>query len=398
MLTVSSSSFTPIIRGPIFRRRRRSSSSSSSDLYRPRTIILEKSTPNASYGFSIQTYGFASLNSLSCDESLISSSSESTTSRKSSASTLFCSPSQTPPIQLVTYIDYVQDKSPAWEAGLRPGSVILSVNDKTVENDDHETLVQRITQPSSTQLKLIIVQQNINKQISLCEKLQQLHKQLHDKEEELETLCKQEIAKEQDTSVKEIESPLPRLQLLTVNQSQRDSSFCHDKIPLDWRQSVTNFAHQRKSINRTLPSLTYSSASKYLKYHQSNPSQRYQRSMSLTTVGFNHSKSSLRHHHSLLLKPPATNHRRALSYEELFSSNPNKHNIYLDSQRPDESMIESGCSLAMDLSRSSDRKQSESESSSSSTATINTDDVENNQKEKNENKVKQFKWKLRINK
>ncbi|CAF4865048.1 unnamed protein product, partial [Rotaria sp. Silwood1] len=201
MLTISSSSLTPIIRGSIFRRRR----SSSLDLYRPRTIIIEKPTPSASYGFSIQTYGFASLNSLSTDESacsLISSSSESTTSRKSLTSNSFSSSSQIAPIQLVTYVDYVQDKSPAWEAGLRSGSVILSVNDQTVENDDHEKLVQRITQTSTAQLKLVVIQQNINKQIALCEQLQQLQKQLHEKEEELEELCKQEMTGEEDVSVK----------------------------------------------------------------------------------------------------------------------------------------------------------------------------------------------------
>ena len=88
----------------------------------------------------------------------------------------------------------MQDKSPACEAGLRSGSVILSVNDQTVEHDDHETLVKRITQASQTQLKLVVIQQNINKQIALCEQLQQLHKQLHEKEEELEELCRQDEA------------------------------------------------------------------------------------------------------------------------------------------------------------------------------------------------------------
>ena len=199
MLTISSSSLTPATRRPVIFRRRYSLSSS--DLYRPRTIIIEKPTTTASYGFSIQTYGFAALNLLSTNESacsLLSLSSESTTSRKSSISNSFCSSSQVAPIQLVTYVDHVQDKSPAWEGGLRSGSVILSVNDQTVEHDDHETLVKRITQASQTQLKLVVIQQNINKQIALCEQLQQLHKQLHEKEEELEELCRQEANSEGD--------------------------------------------------------------------------------------------------------------------------------------------------------------------------------------------------------
>lgn len=202
MLTVSSSSLTPVIRGPAFHRRRRSSSS---DLFRPRTIIVEKSSASTSYGFSIQTYGFASLNIFPTDESatsFASLSTETTTSRKSSTSISFGSSSQRPPIQLVTYIDHVQDRSPAWEAGLRSGSVILSINDKTVENDDHETLVQRIMQSSSLKLKLVVIQQNINKQIELCEKLQKLQRQLHEKEEELEELSRQEGMTEESKSIK----------------------------------------------------------------------------------------------------------------------------------------------------------------------------------------------------
>lgn len=188
MITLSSSSLPPTVRRPPILRHRYSS-----NLYRPRIILIEKASTSASYGFSIQTYGFAALNLLSNDESacsLLSLSSESLPSRQSSTSN--CSTSPMPPIQLVTYVDHVQDKGPAWEAGLRPGSVILSVNDQSVEHDDHETLVKRITQTTSTQLKLIIVQQNINRQIALCEQLQQLHKQLHEKEEELEELCRQE--------------------------------------------------------------------------------------------------------------------------------------------------------------------------------------------------------------
>jgi hypothetical protein len=401
MLTISSSPLTPTIHPPILRRRY--SPSSSSDLYRPRTIIIEKSTTTASFGFSIQTYGFASLNILPTDESacsLLSLSSSSTTSRKSSTSNSFCSSSQTAPIQLVTYVDHVQDKSPAWEAGLRPGSVILSVNDQTVEHDDHETLVKRITQASQTQLKLIVIQQNINKQIALCEKLQQLHKQLHEKEEELEELSKQEMNSEGDISIKlETNSPSPRLKhTLSFTPPERTSSFCHDKIPPDWRQSVANFAHQQNLTIRTLQPILSSSSSitssKYTKNRHLNHSQHHQRSMSLSTIVLHYSKPSLfRHRPPLLINHQTSNHRRALSYEELFSSNKiNNDNNNLLIPKQDDSMIASGCSLAMDLSKSFDQKNSHL--SSSSSTTINTDEDENN----HDNKIKQFKWKLRINK
>ena len=204
MLTISSSSLPPTIRRAVIFRRHHASISN--ELYRQRTILIEK-TPNcSSYGFSIQTYGFASLNPMSTDGSacsLLSLSSESTASRQSfvfnSVRSTSSPTGDTLPIQLVTYVDQVEDKSPAWAAGLRAGSVILSVNDQSVEHDDHEALVKRITEATAaTPLKLVIVQQNVNKQIELSERLQKLHRQLTEKQEELEELCRQESLIQQD--------------------------------------------------------------------------------------------------------------------------------------------------------------------------------------------------------
>ena len=129
--------------------------------------------------------------------SLLSLSSESTASRQSfvfNSLRSTSSPTNSPPIQLVTYVDQVEDRSPAWEAGLRAGSVILSVNDHSVEHDDHEALVRRITEATATPLKLVVIQQNVNKQIELSEKLQKLHRQLSEKQEELDELCRQEVS------------------------------------------------------------------------------------------------------------------------------------------------------------------------------------------------------------
>lgn len=384
MLTISSSSISSNLRR--FNQHHRQSSS---DLYRPRTIIVEKPSTTSSYGFSIQTYGFASLNLISTDESacsFLSLSTESTTSRKSSTSNSFSSSNPTAPIQLVTYVDHVQDKSPAWQAGLRAGSVILSVNDQIVEHDDHETLVKRITQNSSTQLKLIVIQQNINKQIDLAEKLQQLHRQLQEKQDEFEELCKQEMMCEEGDEELKTSSPSPRLNRLTVDHPERTSSFCHDKIPPDWRQSVANFAHQQTLTTRTLlPILSSSSSlcsSKYIKNHSINvSSSNRQRSLSLSTIVFQYSKTNLSRIQTTII----SNHRRALSYDDLLLSTkyPNLPLKY------DESLLASGCSLAMDLSRSFDKKNSTSTSSSS---TLDIDD------EQPDSRIKQFKWKLRINK
>ena len=419
MLAVSSSSsLTPNTRRPILRRHFSPSSSSTSDeLYRPRTITIEKPTNSSSYGFSIQTYGFASLNPLTNDESacsLVSSSSESTASRKSSGSASFCSTSANAPIQLLTYVDYVQDKSVAWEAGLRAGSVILAVNDQGVEQDDHGALVKRITETATAQLKLMIVQQNVNKQIVLCEQLQQLHKQLHEKEAEFEDLCRQEknihgdapirgnesghrdifISSRRSIVVVDTPSPSPRLQ--RAHSSERTPSFCHDKIPLDWRQSVTNFAHQQKLITtRTLPTIVNSTSSiassKYTRARPSNPTHQHQRSMSLSSIALHYSRSSLCRQHSSLLKPQSIHQRRALSFEELVSKADLLKASRLSFNRPDDSVLASGCSLAMDLSRSFDLKKNQSSSSS----TINTDDEQPNSK--SDHRIRQLKWKLRIN-
>ena len=202
----------------------------------------------------------------------------------------------------------------------------------------------------------------------------------------------------------EVNSPSPRLKHIVSNPPERASSFCHDKIPLDWRQSVANFAHQQKLTIRTLPPVLSSTSSisstKYTKHRQSNPPQNYQRSMSLSTIVLHYSKSTLLRHHPPLLTERKSHHRRALSYEELFSSNKNNSNLPIGQQ--DDSVIASGCSLAMDVSRNNDRKNSQlSSSSSSSSSTINTDDDENEDKQetiKIDKKIKQFKWKLRINK
>ena len=118
--------------------------------------------------------------------------------------------------------------------------------------------------------------------------------------------------------------------------------------------------------------------------------------MSLSTIVLHYSKSTLLRRHPPLLNAQKINHRRALSYDELVSAN--KINQNLSVPQPEESMVASGCSLAMDFSRSFDRKHSQSSSSSS---TINSDEEEEEgEKEgsKMEKRIKQFKWKLRINK
>lgn len=108
--------------------------------------------------------------------------------------------------------------------------------------------------------------------------------------------------------------------------------------------------------------------------------------MSLSTIVFHYSKSSLLRQHPPLLSEKKSPQRRALSYEQLFSTT-EKFN-----PRSDQSVLASGCSLAMDFSRNFDRENA-SLSSASSSSTIHTDEESTEEK-----KNKQFKWKLRINK
>lgn len=377
MLTVSSASLTPSIRASLLFRNQQNSNSD--ELYRPRTILIEKSPINQSYGFSIQTYGFASLNQLGNDESafsFISLSTDSTASRKSSASALLSSQMPAAPIQLLTYVDRVHEKSSAWQAGLRAGSIILSVNDQTVENDDHETLIKRITDSIATPLKLVVIQQNINKQIALCEKLQQLQKLLNEKEEELKELCRKEESLPNERNDDFIDSPAPCLE---HDRTTLSESFCHDRIPLDWRQSVTNFVHQQ-NLNRTVPIVQHSkssiSATKFSKFRPNERAERSRRSVSMSNIVFersrfysNHRRRSSFDHQSL----------KSVSHQDLSEQNS-------IGETNDQSFITSGCSLAMDFSRSFALENSSSSSSSSS---IETD-------EENETNH-QFKWKLRIN-
>lgn len=183
------------------------------------------------------------------------------------------------------------------------------------------------------------------------------------------------------------DSPSPRLDRPSSDTLEHAASFCHAKIPLDWRQSVTNFAHQQKFPSRTLTTILNSSSSICSsRYIRTRP---HQRSMSLSTIVLNYSKSSLLRAH-----PSTLDHRRALSYEELLSLNYSSNPSTIYPAVVDDSMIASGCSLAMDLSRSFDLKHY---SSSSSSSTIDTDDDDPTGEQLNV-KLNRLKWKLRINK
>ena len=107
-------------------------------------------------------------------------------------------------------------------------------------------------------------------------------------------------------------------------------------------------------MTHTLPSTLNSSSSisssKYIKNRLINPSQSRQRSMSLSTIVLHYSKSSSLHHRRSSISQQTPSRRRAYSDERLFSSSDNDINNCFSNYQRDDSMVEFGCSLAMDIS------------------------------------------------
>ncbi|CAF0750910.1 unnamed protein product [Didymodactylos carnosus] len=308
------------------------------ELYSPRIILIEKTHVDQSFGFSIQTYGFATVQDLARLSLLsIPSADEftSTSSEKSSSVTTEGITS-TPSIHICTYVDSVQKDSLAWNSGLRAGTIIISVNDMSVENDHHESLVQRICHES--RLKLVVLQQNIHRQISLSEKLQLLQRQLKDKQEEYELLDQQEYQIVEGTTSTTITPNTP------AYNPDRYSSI----IPLRWRQSIVSFASQTlQGQKRSL---------RFPKKHK-----RDQLSLSLSAFHLHCTNLSSPYRFSSRTKSAAhEHHRRSLSYEELsptikkerYSCDPNLFKLNNSSSYEsslnsiDKNYSFSGCSLA----------------------------------------------------
>ncbi|VDM10058.1 unnamed protein product [Wuchereria bancrofti] len=79
----------------------------------------------------------------------------------------------------ITYVDYVQLDSPAADAGVRSGDVIISINGHIVTAMSHEELIELIG--SYHQMRMIVIFQNIRQRIELVARAIKLRKILNDK-------------------------------------------------------------------------------------------------------------------------------------------------------------------------------------------------------------------------
>ncbi|VDM95327.1 unnamed protein product [Thelazia callipaeda] len=79
----------------------------------------------------------------------------------------------------VTYVDYVQLESPAADAGIRAGDVIISINGLIVTEMGHESLIRLIS--SCHQMRMIVIFENIRQRIELVARTIKLRKILNDK-------------------------------------------------------------------------------------------------------------------------------------------------------------------------------------------------------------------------
>ncbi|VDK27480.1 unnamed protein product [Gongylonema pulchrum] len=79
----------------------------------------------------------------------------------------------------VTYVDYVQLDSPASDAGIRAGDVLISINGRVVTGMSHRSLIELIG--SCRQMRMVVIFENIRQRIELIARAIKLRKVLNDK-------------------------------------------------------------------------------------------------------------------------------------------------------------------------------------------------------------------------
>lgn len=79
----------------------------------------------------------------------------------------------------VTYVDYVHLDSPAADAGVRPGDVIISINGRVVTEMTHTALIELIA--SCREMRMIVIFEKIREKIDLAARAIRLRKLLNDK-------------------------------------------------------------------------------------------------------------------------------------------------------------------------------------------------------------------------
>uniref|UniRef100_A0A0K0F838 PDZ domain-containing protein n=1 Tax=Strongyloides venezuelensis TaxID=75913 RepID=A0A0K0F838_STRVS len=121
---------------------------------RRRTLLIKKNSKDENFGFTIQSY---LLKRDGSDE-----------------------------VEPITYIDSVRKNSPASRAGLIPGDIIVAINGKIVIDYTHNQLKDLIT--SLTQMRVIVVFENMQKRIDLSKRQMELENILESKLKELDQL------------------------------------------------------------------------------------------------------------------------------------------------------------------------------------------------------------------
>ncbi|PAA63401.1 hypothetical protein BOX15_Mlig022758g1, partial [Macrostomum lignano] len=80
----------------------------------------------------------------------------------------------------LSYVDYVEDGSPAWQAGLLPGHVLISVNNFSVEAVEHRLIEDRI-RSCHQRMVLRVRFENVAERVELARRALRLRRLIREK-------------------------------------------------------------------------------------------------------------------------------------------------------------------------------------------------------------------------
>ncbi|KAK3749835.1 hypothetical protein QZH41_015505, partial [Actinostola sp. cb2023] len=94
-------------------------------------------------------------------------------------------------VEYMTFVLTVEEDGPAYMAGMRPGDIIITIENRDVEEADHKTLVELLQKSSST-VRMVVVFVDAIRRMHLNTKIKVLRTELYNREEEFKHLCKRE--------------------------------------------------------------------------------------------------------------------------------------------------------------------------------------------------------------